>query len=606
MIEKTDVKLMQSKRLTDEVNGGGVITAIEVPDGEVNNLFGGIARTDRATGRSSLRKAYVAIDTDNTDTYYGAHIIISEPQSDAGVDVVMMSTKSDFDERDEAAIKISQPFVAGASSDSDWFHYPAVGTGKKDNTSAYFKGTSALSTLPEFTVGSVINIGGTIFNIIDTIDYYNSSVVRIDLDADILIETTLPIYDEFGNSRWIATSLGDFASSQIYIEHETYVPGPGDAVVLNGQLMTVASIDNADSFMPRYHFNQAFKADIPEGAALQSVVQSANQYAGVTRLAADALLIDNGVITVNETDKFIFPVGSEGIDPEIIGLDSSMLRIDRKVNIIEPNSVIVIHSTTEEVLPNPVATGNSYALTGAYYQLIELYDALGVPLDPVLYSADLIVGEVTMSAGVDLSAYTQPFVAHKRYEDMRLVTAVDHATKQVTLGRALSREFSVGAFVSSVILLGDILSSYANFFDQATWTGVWQDTPIGSSSGGTYNDTFFPLHVSNSSAISEKWALVFTSQTTFKIIGEGSGEIGVGQIDTAPGTFTEPENPETGKPYFKLPQEGWGVGWSVGNVVRFETIGCNQPVWFIRTTQQSDAIEELTDQFTVQIRGDVS
>ena len=39
-------------------------------------------------------------------------------------------------------------------------------------------------------------------------------------------------------------------------------------------------------------------------------------------------------------------------------------------------------------------------------------------------------------------------------------------------------------------------------------------------------------------------------------------------------------------PYFRLPALGWGNGWATGNVLRFNTIGAQFPVWVVRTVQQ--------------------
>ena len=63
-------------------------------------------------------------------------------------------------------------------------------------------------------------------------------------------------------------------------------------------------------------------------------------------------------------------------------------------------------------------------------------------------------------------------------------------------------------------------------------------------------------------------------------------------------------NPATGVPYFRLPALGWGNGWATGNVLRFNTIGSQFPVWVVRTVQQGpESVPD--DHFTLLIRGDV-
>ena len=63
-------------------------------------------------------------------------------------------------------------------------------------------------------------------------------------------------------------------------------------------------------------------------------------------------------------------------------------------------------------------------------------------------------------------------------------------------------------------------------------------------------------------------------------------------------------SPATGVPYFHLPALGWGNGWATGNVLRFNTIGAQFPVWVVRTVQQGpESVPD--DNFTLLIRGDV-
>ena len=65
-----------------------------------------------------------------------------------------------------------------------------------------------------------------------------------------------------------------------------------------------------------------------------------------------------------------------------------------------------------------------------------------------------------------------------------------------------------------------------------------------------------------------------------------------------------PNNPATGVPYFRLPALGWGNGWATGNVLRFNTIGSQFPVWVVRTVQQGpESVPD--DHFTLLVRGDV-
>ena len=88
--------------------------------------------------------------------------------------------------------------------------------------------------------------------------------------------------------------------------------------------------------------------------------------------------------------------------------------------------------------------------------------------------------------------------------------------------------------------------------------------------------------VSNAGASTERWALKFTSSNAFQVIGEHVGVIATGDINTD----CAPVNPATGKPYFTIKALGWGLGWSVGNILRFNTVGALAPVWIAQTVQR--------------------
>ncbi len=72
-INKDDIKLYASQRLTDEDNGGGRATGDVVVDGQVNNLFRDISRIDRTVGDVAMRKVFVGVVLFNTESQDMAH-----------------------------------------------------------------------------------------------------------------------------------------------------------------------------------------------------------------------------------------------------------------------------------------------------------------------------------------------------------------------------------------------------------------------------------------------------------------------------------------------------------------------------------------------------
>lgn len=147
-----DIKLMASQRLTDTDDGGGDMTGHEVVSGELNNLFPDISRWDRAYGRVSLREAFVSVQTQNTDTYSGSHVILSAPAKDPSVNVCLFKTGNPYDLRNAARDYIERYVVRGSRfSGWLWGLHPA---GSRSLLIFAVKGTRAPST------GSVLYLSG--------------------------------------------------------------------------------------------------------------------------------------------------------------------------------------------------------------------------------------------------------------------------------------------------------------------------------------------------------------------------------------------------------------------------------------------------------------
>ncbi len=84
-INKENIKLFASQRLTDEGGGGGRATGHVVADGQENNLFRDISRIDRTVGDVSMRKVFMGVETGNNDPYLSAHAILTEAPEDERV-----------------------------------------------------------------------------------------------------------------------------------------------------------------------------------------------------------------------------------------------------------------------------------------------------------------------------------------------------------------------------------------------------------------------------------------------------------------------------------------------------------------------------------------
>lgn len=293
------------------------------------------------------------------------------------------------------------------------------------------------------------------------------------------------------------------------------------------------------------------------------------------------------------------------LNPTLLGLDPVRLPEDGRVVVFKPGQTVLVHHTQETSVASPVAS-QVVNLGRPNLTRVEVRDSLGEPILSSWYVVDKAPGTVTFSNPLNLTGYTLPVVIRDRIED-RVLCADSQITGEIAINRGLSHDYPDGGHLSTCLILGeangsmDLQARVENIFDQGTWTGVFSEVRIGDGTDAQYNDVVYPLLVDNANAITERWAIHFTGASTYEVIGEASGIIATGNL----ATDCAPLNPRTGEPYFTIPHEGWGIGWSVGNVLRFNTIGGLAPVWFIRTTLAGEA-EAPYDGFRYETIGDAN
>lgn len=284
------------------------------------------------------------------------------------------------------------------------------------------------------------------------------------------------------------------------------------------------------------------------------------------------------------------------LDAELLGIDPVRLPSDGRVPIFRPGELAVVgneQTTTPAtaVVNTPISAGRTrlsrLRLLGANNAVIESG-----------YTEDLEAGTATPT---NVTGWSQPVRMEHRIEDTGLIRDAQ-IDGTITFTRQLTHAYpTTGSYVSSCLRTGDLKARVQSVFDQATWDQVtFSDVLVGNAAPGTYNTAGYPVLVTNAGAITERWALRFKTTQTFDIIGEHVGNIGEGSINT----LTAPVNPITGEPYFTIQALGWGNGWSVGNIVRLNTVGAMYPVWMVRTVQQGP--EAAADySFLTIVRGDV-
>ena len=304
--------------------------------------------------------------------------------------------------------------------------------------------------------------------------------------------------------------------------------------------------------------------------------------------------VDASSVRYNATAYTYIP-----LDSEILGLSATRLPIDGRVPIFRVGGIGVISASKSFEVPDNTA-GKTYELADQRISWLELEDSVGTKVPYSMYVVDYDYGKFTLNGDFALNALVAPLTAKYRYQDMLLIRDVQ-INGQLTFTKPVTHNYDAeNSIVGSALVINDMQARYTRKFVQPTWSNFWTDEAVGGAISANYNDTLYPIAVTNNGNIQERWALVFTSTTDFRCVGEYSGQIGTGSVNT---DFA-PINPVTGVPYFIVKKEGWGSGWANGNVLRFNTIAATYPVWVIRTVKQSEPTV-LSDQFQIMLRGDI-
>ncbi|WP_120968633.1 hypothetical protein [Comamonas sp. lk] len=105
-IKQGDIQLLASRVMDDVPEGGGGPSAIEIEDGKENALMPDVSQMDRALGRANMRQSFVAVRTDDTDTYQGSNVIVAEPPADPNISITLFATDGVYDTRAQAQARL--------------------------------------------------------------------------------------------------------------------------------------------------------------------------------------------------------------------------------------------------------------------------------------------------------------------------------------------------------------------------------------------------------------------------------------------------------------------------------------------------------------------
>lgn len=285
------------------------------------------------------------------------------------------------------------------------------------------------------------------------------------------------------------------------------------------------------------------------------------------------------------------------LDESILGLNPVRLPEDGRIPVYSDGDIVVI--LHDQTIVGTYVNAEVLDFGRGRIAKLKVRDAANQPILETKYTADLDVGTITFD---DVAGISQPITTIDRIEDMSVVSDVQ-ITGKLTLTQPLTHDFPVDeTLVSNAVIYGDLYAHTSIPFDQVSWTNTWSDVQIGDGATAQYNNSQYPIAVDNASAIEERWVCIFSSSTTVNVIGENVGQILSG---VSIGTDIAPINPNTLQPFFTIPLDGWGSGWSAGNCLRFNTKGANAPAWIILSVGQGDATDPDFG-FCTELRGDVN
>lgn len=288
------------------------------------------------------------------------------------------------------------------------------------------------------------------------------------------------------------------------------------------------------------------------------------------------------------------------LNPDILGLDPVRLPGDGRVPILRDADIIVLTHTQKDLVAAPddgvVVNAGRDKLYSGWFE-----NAAGTKLDPAQYTLDKNAGTATLATpftaqDADGNALVGDLYFVHRVDDMALCSEA-RIDGTLQLSQPVYHDFPANeTWVASAAYLGNLRGRVKDFGCYTTDPGYGGE---GTASNGQYNLVNYPIAIDNRGSVPERWKIIFTSTTAFKLLGEHRGQVATGTI----AVDFSPTNPQTGTPFFTIEADGWGGGWSVGNTILFETEAAAAPLWFIRTVLPGQPTVD-DDQLKIELRGD--
>jgi len=643
----SDIKLLASARMNDDANGGGPMTGTAVQDGAENNVFPDVSSTDRAFGRLALRKVFPAVLNSGTDTMLGAHVILDDMPDDTNVGAWALLGSSATESREEllARLQVShwEPAAAGgwvwASSPYLYSRIkcPAGVAPPSEGTVVYMtQGDGRVSTPVLLTSATLVT--GDTGGFSSTVAGDTIYAVSYDGTLALTSGTTYTLGAQWGvpslSSPRLSTtrpvtgalSIGatycDVDSLLVPVVPKQLGAAAGSAAQIGIDASAMLPAGRAIGFRSGDGLVLRHSADVAAATYTNGNTINVGRTGlsdvrlidtnGASILSGWTVNLSTGIVTVTSITGWAQPVKVRHSIEEVVACS--------RTGYGEKSGGSTGSGSSQATAPFTLSTGLTMYCGRTNVGSIRVISRTGQDITDLTYYIDTAgasfrLFNVNLAAGsatFSLSGDSSIAAAITSHSPVTLVSSGSYATPgtasapqstptRLTFNRALTKAFPSGTLVSSMLLLGDLQASTGAAFSQESWTAAWADARIGSVIAPQYQQLANPIVVNNAGAISERWALIFLTSTTYRVVGESVGQIATGSVNSA----LAPTNPATGQPYFTLSEMGWGSGWAAGNVLRFNTTGANAPVWVARAVLPS-APSSTPDSLTLAVRGDLN
>ncbi len=271
------------------------------------------------------------------------------------------------------------------------------------------------------------------------------------------------------------------------------------------------------------------------------------------------------------------------IDAAMLGIDAARLPSDGRVPVFYDGQMVLVHHTGTHA-ETTLSASQAVDMGRTRLYRVAIDDSTGKRLPADFYSVNRATGVVTMASDLSLTGYSGPYTFRHTIADLARVIDAD-LSGALSLNKPITHAYPANeSSVSGALYAGTLQARVSRVFSQQTWTSVWSDTRIGDAPLAQYNNTQWPISVSNRDAAPDRYLIQFTSSSAFRLIGEQQGIIDTGNINE---DFS-PINTLTGRPIMTIDYRGWGLGWSTGNVLRFNVTGASVPIALTRAVMPSE------------------